>query len=290
MNADIQLLFDSPLVRVFDYECRACRGTVSGPEWVNSFNIDFTRQGNFEYRIGNTTHDIHNGVLLLENAYTEHVVAHDHHIQDRCTSLAVSESLLHETATGESIAQVLSSRAPGDTDFRFPANALPTTPAMELLHAMIYQSALSKASGRTLKIDVLIIQLLHQIHHAFSDRTAFLQPQPIGGRLKDRHLETVERGKAYILGNFQKEMSLADIAKHAFVSPFHFARIFKQFTSHSPYHFMLQVRLSHAALMLRNTSHSVTEICFESGFNTLEHFISSFVRQFKMSPSRFRRS
>jgi AraC-like DNA-binding protein len=41
-------------------------------------------------------------------------------------------------------------------------------------------------------------------------------------------------------------------------------------------------------LAVRNTSLSVTEICFASGFNSLAHFVATFTKRYKMSPSQAR--
>jgi len=97
---------------------------------------------------------------------------------------------------------------------------------------------------------------------------------------------TIQR-RHYMLANFQRELTLAEIARHAFVSDFHFSRIFKKFTARSPHQYLLELRLQHA-LLLRNTSLSVSEICFASGFNSFPHFIASFTRRYRISPSKAR--
>jgi len=44
-----------------------------------------------------------------------------------------------------------------------------------------------------------------------------------------------------------------------FVSDFHFSRIFKKFTARSSHQYLLELRLQHALLLLRNTSLSVSD-------------------------------
>lgn len=289
MNAEIQRLSYSPLFSIFDFKCREEPGCVSKPEWRKSFDITFTRQGNFGYRLGGDFYDVHSGVILLENKETECTISHEHHIKDVCTSLSVEETLLSE------IAQVYSeSKCATEFDecsaerFRFPAPLIHSTPEIEYIHSLIYQNAVGISARKILKIDLLIIALLQQIFSCLTNASQIMLPLHLDRKTKERHLETIDRGKRYILNNFQNEMSLADIAKNTYVSPFHFSRLFKHFTSYSPYRYLLELRLSHAVLLLRNTSLSITEICFDSGFNSLEHFIATFTNHHGMSPLKFR--
>lgn len=289
MNADIQHLFYSPLFRMFDFKCREETGNVSKPEWVSSFNINFTRKGNFGYKNARDFCDIHSGVILLENAETERIVSHDHHIKDECTSLCVQESLLYEMALAYSDPKHSGNFNKCSAEwFEFPSLVIRSNPEIENIHNLIYQSAVGNSEGKILKIDLLIVALLQQIFAYLTNTKQIELPVQVDKKLKDLHLETIDRGKKYLLDNFQTEMNLADIAHNAYVSPFHFSRIFKHFTSYSPYRYLLEVRLSHAVLLLRNTSRSITEICFESGFNSLEHFIATFTNRHGMSPLKFR--
>lgn len=143
-------------------------------------------------------------------------------------------------------------------------------------------------AGKSLKLDLLIIALLQQIFAYFSNAEQIELPVQLDKRLKDLHLETIDRAKNYIFNNFKNEMSLSEIARNSYVSPFHFSRLFKYFTSQSPYQYLLTVRLNHAVLLLKNTSLSITEICFESGFNSFEHFIATFTNRYRISPLKFR--
>src|SRR5688572_3936088 len=99
----------------------------------------------------------------------------------------------------------------------------------------------------------------------------------------------IENGKLFMHANFASRISLAEISTYCHTSLFHFSRIFKQGTSSSPYQYLLSIRLNHAESLLRQSSKTITDICFESGFNSLEHFATIFRRRFKMNPSEYRR-
>ena len=291
MNAEINILYSSPLFSVIDFRCLAEPGEESGPEWNgDDYFINFTRRGNFGYQIGRKYFNVHSGVVLLENAGTEYTVFHDHHIKDECTSLSIQKNLLCEMA--QAFSEPSRTEAVYDyseNEFRFPTVVIRSTPEFECFHRQLYWMTSRNKSADALKVDLLILDFLRNVFIALTSTDQMAVTVQLDKTSKDLHLEMIDRSKRYILENFHKNLHLTDIAKHAFVSPFHFSRLFKHFTSYSPHQFLLAVRLSHAAMLLRNTSDSVTEIGLESGFNSLEHFIASFKRRYDMSPLKFRR-
>jgi AraC-like DNA-binding protein len=83
--------------------------------------------------------------------------------------------------------------------------------------------------------------------------------------------------------------SLTALARSAGMSPFHFARVFRDLVGVPPHRYLLSCRLRAAADRLRGGD-SVTGACFETGFNSLGHFIEMFRRAYGVSPSRFARN
>src|SRR5688572_21188518 len=107
--------------------------------------------------------------------------------------------------------------------------------------------------------------------------------------LREHHLMAIESAKLFMQANFTNRISLNEISSYCHTSPFHFSRIFKKATRSSPYQYLLFIRLNHAESLLRESSKTITDICFESGFNSLEHFATIFRSKFKSNPSEYRR-
>ena len=108
--------------------------------------------------------------------------------------------------------------------------------------------------------------------------------------LKEHHVAAIENAKEFMQRHFRDNISLNQISNYCHTSQFHFSRIFKQFTNCSPYQYLLFIRLNHAEVLLRSTSKPITDICFSSGFNSLEHFATIFRTKFKKNPSEYRRA
>ena len=126
------------------------------------------------------------------------------------------------------------------------------------------------------------MEIVNRVLHAITDYKPDYRITP---QLKKNHLHTIESAKQYMSTHFGDDISLMEISRHCHVSPFHFSRVFKTFTGTSPHQYLLAIRLQHAALLLQDTSLPVTDIAFNTGFNSLEHFTAAFRQKFNSSPT-----
>jgi len=98
----------------------------------------------------------------------------------------------------------------------------------------------------------------------------------------------IQKIKHLIKKRFAEPLSLADLAKHVFLSPFHFQRVFKEATGESPKQYLTRVRLEAAVHMLMSgPDQSMLNLALECGYNSLEHFLRAFKKAFEISPSAF---
>lgn len=106
--------------------------------------------------------------------------------------------------------------------------------------------------------------------------------------LTDRK-KAVERVIANISQNLSEPLTMDEMAKIAYLSPFHFNRIFHDVTGLPPSQFLYAMRLQEAKRLLLTTKLSVTEICFEVGYNSLGTFTRRFTELVGLSPTELRR-
>jgi AraC family transcriptional regulator len=85
------------------------------------------------------------------------------------------------------------------------------------------------------------------------------------------------------------EHSLRSLARSAWLSPFHFHRIFQRVTDSTPARFLAAWRMAEAKRLLAQSETSVTDICMQIGYSSLGTFTSQFTRMVGVSPGRFRR-
>jgi AraC-like DNA-binding protein len=87
---------------------------------------------------------------------------------------------------------------------------------------------------------------------------------------------------------FAEALDVDDLARAAGLSRAHFSRAFRRTFGESPHAYLLTRRLERAAALLRGTDHSVAEICFSVGLQSVGSFTTSFTRTYGMSPTAYR--
>ena len=80
--------------------------------------------------------------------------------------------------------------------------------------------------------------------------------------------ERIIKVLVHIDGHFNEQLTLDDLAHIAYFSPYHFHRIFQAFIGEPLYTYIKRLRLEHAAVHLRSTGLTVTDIAFKSGYET----------------------
>ncbi len=94
----------------------------------------------------------------------------------------------------------------------------------------------------------------------------------------------------FVLENYLRPIRLAEVAAVANMSEKAFCRFFKNGTQKTLVQFITELRLSHACKLLLSGDHSVSEVCFASGFNNLSNFNRAFKRITGKTPRMYRRA
>ncbi len=93
----------------------------------------------------------------------------------------------------------------------------------------------------------------------------------------------------YVKDNFQEQITLDEVAVLIRMTIPSFCRYFKKITHKTFTKFVNEYRLVHASKLLAEKPISITEICFESGFNNFSYFNKSFQEFTGKSASQYRK-
>lgn len=94
--------------------------------------------------------------------------------------------------------------------------------------------------------------------------------------------------KKYIDEHYRDEISLELLANLVGMTPTAFSRFFKLSTGKNISEYIVDIRLGHAARRLVDTTDSISEICWTTGFNTLSNFNRLFRKRKNCNPTEFR--
>jgi len=98
----------------------------------------------------------------------------------------------------------------------------------------------------------------------------------------------VGNAKRYIRDRFQEKISLDEAARAVNASTRHFCKVFKQATGLTFTDYLARVRVEKAKNLLQNPHRRVSEIAFETGFDSISQFNRSFKRITGLAPTQFR--
>ncbi|MDP4264089.1 MAG: AraC family transcriptional regulator [Bacteroidota bacterium] len=99
--------------------------------------------------------------------------------------------------------------------------------------------------------------------------------------------QRIALAKIYIDENYQEPIDLDDIAGKAFISRFHFHRLFRQIYRRTPHQYLTRKRLDKARDLLAENK-PVTEVCNEVGFESIGSFSVLFKKEIGFAPTYYR--
>ncbi len=131
-----------------------------------------------------------------------------------------------------------------------------------------------------------LIYLLQELAESRGTRplasTRFELPQP------PRSSERLARATSYIHRHLSEELTLAETAQNAGMSPQGFSRFFHRWMGRTFATYVTELRIGSACQMLIESDRSVAEVCFACGFRNLSNFNRHFRSHKGMSPREFR--
>lgn len=103
------------------------------------------------------------------------------------------------------------------------------------------------------------------------------------------HPNYIEETERFIeLHYLSKEFSVQYLADCMHISHSHLCKIFKKHKGISIISYIIELRLRHAAELLKKTGYSAREIAEMSGFGEYEYFLKTFKRRFGITTGEFR--
>jgi len=133
------------------------------------------------------------------------------------------------------------------------------------------------------------ILILETLASAPDEDCSPLVSQIYAPSLNEKNVERIDRVKNWILENLDQEIKLEEVTRVARMSSKSFSRFFKKNTGKTFIQYVNELRVGLACRKLMQSDASVSEICFESGFNNLSNFNRQFKERKGTSPKHFRK-
>jgi AraC-like DNA-binding protein len=107
--------------------------------------------------------------------------------------------------------------------------------------------------------------------------------------VSDSRMQTFKNMMHFISNNFQRTLTLEEIASSANISKSLCNLLFKQYVGESPISYLMHFRARKMAEYLRSSNLSMSEICSLSGFSGVSYMSETFKKFFGVSPREYRK-
>src|SRR5262245_4261133 len=98
----------------------------------------------------------------------------------------------------------------------------------------------------------------------------------------------LDRARAFIDDSYHLPIDLDQISKEACLSRYHFLRLFRKAFNKTPHQYLTQRLIERAKELLTSSKLTVTDVCFEVGFESLGSFSSLFHKYVGHPPIAYR--
>jgi AraC-like DNA-binding protein len=254
---------------VADVVCTAGPHDRPFEECHETVSIAAVTAGTFQYRTAAGRAVLASGGILLGNAGAYFECGHEHGHGDRCLAFGFAPDALEAVVAA----------VPGARRMAFAVPHLPPLPdLMPLLAAA--EAAREAEDSAELEEVALCLAGAVAATLAHAKRPARAPSRRDEGRISGA-LRRIE-------AHAEEPLALADLARAAGMSAFHFLRTFRQVAGMTPHQYVLRTRLARAAVRLRTAQEPVSAIAFDAGFGDLSTFNRRFRRLMGCTPGAYR--
>ncbi len=146
----------------------------------------------------------------------------------------------------------------------------------------MYKEYLSERDEPPIYLQTLVIQLLYFMNKMVEKNLNY--PRDYYNITYQRVSEVVE----YININYKEQLSLTELSKQFYFSPFYLSRLFKKVTGFSLVEYINSIRVKEAQELLKRSNKKISEIAFEVGYDNITHFERVFKQITNLSPRAYR--
>jgi AraC-like DNA-binding protein len=135
-----------------------------------------------------------------------------------------------------------------------------------------------------------VIHLLHILEIlAGTKEYHYISSKAFDDRFDQHETDRLNKVYEFAFKNFRKEVFLEDLAELLHMTPTSFSRYFTMKNNKPFSRFIAEIRIKHACKMLTETDESISQICYDCGFNTLSNFNKQFKEIMLKKPTQYKK-
>ena len=239
-----------------------------------AFTVTSVLAGQIEVTIGERVFELSAGEAALTNVGQTHCARAS---EVEFVSVGISPVLVNEL-----VSEIGLTRTTADVAFR---ESVVTDEILTRTVRAVTTEISDERWGHDEMLDALVRQLVIHLFRShltvrMSDQIELSRAGPVDRRLR--------RAIEFMHDNFGRELALEEIAAAAYLSEYHFARLFKQITRVTPHVYLANLRLERARKLLTETALPISEVASMVGYQSQSHFSKMFKSVAGITPRAYR--
>ena len=255
--------------------------------WHNYLEISYVKQGIGRYYIENKIYDIAPGDIIVINNIEPHYMEVLPPVNMLQPVIMFSPQLIWSDESQLFDFQYLNPFFNRSLNFSNKIDSS-TKIGQEIFRLLteIEQEYLKQPAGYQLMIKAKLLHIVTYLIRHFQDENKQLESI----EQKNKKLGKLQTVFDYIGQNFNRKLSLDELAGQAFMSANYLCAFFKETTGLTLVEYINKVRISRSIELLKSTDQRIVEIALECGFNNLANFNRTFKHLIGKTPGQIRHS
>lgn len=176
---------------------------------------------------------------------------------------------------------------PAKSMIAFSENVIQNDTRLDRILGDLSSELEAESPGKEIIVRALVEQLIVQLLRNYSAARLSEELELSRVGLVDRR---IRRSVELMYTQLDQDLSLKDVAAASYLSPFHFARLFKKITGSTPHNYLAGIRSTRAQRLLAESDLSITEIAARVGYLSASHFTKAFRQATGTTPREFRKA
>ncbi|WP_108821763.1 AraC family transcriptional regulator [Dysgonomonas sp. Marseille-P4361] len=245
----------------------------------DSWELSYVITGKGSRMIGDTVEDFDAGEIVLIPPNIPHCWTFDKSVHDEEGKIE-NITIIFSNKLLEGLRIVFPEYAETVNDILKNKNAISFSDKVlenfkNLMLSMTRQNQLDRISS--------LLQIFQTI--ASIDKETNIVGHPI---VEDKQTRALQNIYLYVMNNYHRDITLKEISRFIGMERSSFCVFFKKETGTSFFSYLRNYRIDSSCEMLLNTSKSIAEICFASGFRDIPYYNRSFKKYKQITPTHFR--
>lgn len=273
MNLLHETIKDDNLMQLY-FRCIEVPDELVFAHWHHHMEMIYMIEGNMTAHINETAYKVKKGDILLVNPRDIHTT----HVHGECSYylLQIPSSYLSHI----------------DFDWKLIhfAEYIPYVQDMDSINrklADIFEKMIhldqQKKKGYQLLFLAQLYQLLYLLYTKASSQISIQKKSRT-----ERDFQRIEQSMQYVKKNYQRQISLVEVAEYLSITPEYFCRLFKKYTGQTFLDYIAQIRLLHFYQDLIRTEESITFLLDRNGITNYKQFMRLFKEAYGTTPHKLR--